>query len=141
MSQFSRDINAVDRWLRQHRRKFMEPLGLKGIHARLFMLVCRKPGSSQDRIARCMGFDKSTIARQLELLEEKGFVERKLLETDKRVLCVYPTQKMLDFQPGLKEAMDAWDETLLSALTREEKQQLFEILGKIRQTIGREDGV
>ena len=140
MSQFSRDINSIDRYLREKRREYMEPLGLKGIHARLFMRICGAPGQSQDQIARRMGFDKSTIGRQLELLEEKGFVERRPSETDKRVLCVFPTRSMQEFQTGLKAAMDSWDETLLQDLTEEEKQQLTVIMGKIRQRIGKEGG-
>lgn len=140
MSQFSRDINVIDRSLRQCRREYMEPLGLKGIHARMIMMICRTPGCSQDQLAKRMGFDKSTIARQAELLEAKGFVERKPSETDKRVLCVYPTGQMLDFQPGLKAAMDAWDEALLQDLTQEEREQLTVIMGKIRQRIGKEGG-
>lgn len=138
MSQFSRDINSIDRFLREKRREYMEPLGLKGIHARLFMRICGTPGQSQDQIAKRMGFDKSTIGRQVELLEEKGFVERRPSETDKRVLCVFPTQKMLEFQTGLKAAMDDWDEELLQQLTPEEKEQLFVILGKVRAVIGKE---
>ena len=141
MSQFSRDINTIDRFLRGRRRDYMEPLGLKGIHARLFMRICGVPGQSQDQIAKRMGFDKSTIARQLELLEDKGFVERRPSETDKRALCVFPTQKMLDFQPGLKKAMDDWDEELLRDLTPEEKTQLNVIMEKIRNKIGKEGGV
>lgn len=140
MSQFSRDINTIDRFLRAHRRDYMEPLGLKGIHARLFMRICGHPGQSQEQIAKRMGFDKSTIARQMELLEDKGFVERRPSETDKRVLCVFPTQKMLEFQPGLKKAMDDWDEELLQELTPEEKAQLNVIMEKIRNKIGKEGG-
>ena len=138
MSQFSRDINAIDRWLRQHRRDYMEPLGFKGIHARLIMAICRTPGCSQDQLAKRMGFDKSTIARQLELLEKKGYVERKASETDKRVLCVFPTEQMLAFQPGLSEAMEQWNALLLSELTQAEKEQLNEIMGKIRKTMQKE---
>ena len=138
MSQFSRDINAIDRYLRGHRRADMEPFGLKGIQARLVMLICWDPGCSQDRLAKFMGFDKSTIARQLELLETKEFVERRPSETDKRVMCVYPTEKMLTFHPGLKDAMDQWDKTLLQDLTEEEKQQLLVIMEKIRQRIRKE---
>lgn len=138
MSQFSRDINAIDRCLRRHRREYMDPEGLKGIHARLIMAVCRTPGCSQDQLARRMWFDKSTIARQLELLEKKGFLIRTPSQTDKRVLCVYPTEKMLQFQPGLKAAMESWEEGLLQDLTREEKEQLNGLLLKIRNRIDRE---
>ena len=139
MSRFSRDISIIDRHLRKHRREYMEPLGLKGIHARLVMIVCRCPGLSQDQIARRMWFDKSTIARQLELMEEKGFVERRPSQTDKRVLCVYPTQAMLAFQPGLKAAMQTWEDALLQDLTPEEKEQFDILLAKIRGKVDRED--
>ena len=131
MTRFSRDVSVIDRYLRRRRREYMEPLGLKGIHARLVMAVCRTPGCSQDHLARRMRFDKSTIARQLETLESMGFVERKPSETDKRVMCVYPTEKMLAFQPGLHKAMEEWEDALLSGLTPEEKQQLISLLAKV----------
>lgn len=138
MSKFSSNVNAIDRYLRRLRRQYMEPEGLKGIHARLIMAVCRTPGCSQDRLAKRMWFDKSTIARQLELLEKKGFLTRTPSETDKRVLCVHPTEKMLAFQPGLKSAMECWEQDLLQELTDEEKQQLDTLLGKLRSRIDRE---
>jgi len=141
MSQFSRDVNTIDRYLRRHRREYMEPLGLKGIHARLFMLICRKPGCSQDQLAKQMGFDKSTIARQVELLEDQGFVTRKMGEKDKRILCVYPTEKMRQFQPGLDAAMQTWEEALLQDLTEAERQQLTGFLCRICKKIGGEDGI
>lgn len=138
MSQFSSNFNAVDRYLRRYRREYMTPLGLRGIHARLFMVICRTPGCSQDQIAKRMWFDKSTIARQMELLENKGFITRQPSEKDKRVLCVYPTQQMLDFQPGLQSAMEQWEQTLLQDLTQEEKDQLNSLLAKVRDRVNKE---
>lgn len=139
MSQFSRDINAIDRYLRRLRRQYMEPEGLKGIHARLIMAVNRTPGCSQDQLARRMWFDKSTIARQLELLEKMGYIIRTPSQTDKRVLCVYPTEKLLAFQPGLQAAMASWEQELLSDLSVQERTQLNELLAKVRSKVGREE--
>ncbi|MBQ8797665.1 MAG: MarR family transcriptional regulator [Oscillospiraceae bacterium] len=138
MSQFSSNFNAVDRYLRRYRREYMAPLGLRGIHARLFMAICRTPGCSQDQLAKRMWFDKSTIARQMELLEKKGFITRQPAEKDKRVLCVYPTEQMLQFQPGLKAAMEQWEETLLQDLTEEEKEQLNALLARVRERVNKE---
>lgn len=139
MSQFSRDVNAIDRYLRRLRRQYMEPEGLKGIHARLIMAVNRTPGCSQDQLARRMWFDKSTIARQLEFLEKKGFITRTPSQTDKRVMCVYPTEKLVAFQPGLKAAMEEWEMELLSDLTFEEQVQLNALLAKVRSKVGKEE--
>lgn len=138
MSQFSSNFNAVDRYLRRYRREYMAPLGLKGIHARLFMAICRTPGCSQDQLAKRMWFDKSTIARQMELLESKGFVTRQPSERDKRVLCVYPTEKLLQFQPGLRDAMEQWEAVLLQDLSEEEKAQLNSLLARVRERVNRE---
>ena len=138
MSQFSSNFNAVDRYLRRYRREYMAPLGLKGIHARLFMAICRTPGCSQDQLAKRMWFDKSTIARQMELLEKKGFITRQPSEKDKRVMCVYPTEQMLAIQPDLKNAMEQWEATLLQDLTEEEKLQLNALLAKVRERVNKE---
>lgn len=138
MTPLSRNINAIDRYLRQKRREYMEPLGLKGIHAWLCVTICSQPGASQDQIVRKLWFDKSTIARQLELLESKGLVERRPAEKDKRVLCVYPTEKMLQLQPGLRQAMENGEAFLLEALEPEEQEQLIALLRKIRRKVEEE---
>ncbi|MBR2309963.1 MAG: MarR family transcriptional regulator [Oscillospiraceae bacterium] len=138
MSQFSSNFNAVDRYLRRYRREYMAPLGLKGIHARLFMAICRTPGCSQDQLAKRMWFDKSTIARQMELLENKGYITRQPSEKDKRVLCVYPTEQMITVQKDLQLAMEQWEATLLQDLTEEEKQQLNSLLTRVRERVNKE---
>lgn len=135
MTPLSRNINAIDRYLRQKRREYMEPLGLKGIHVWLCVAICSRPGASQDQIVRKLWFDKSTIARQLELLESMGFVDRRPSETDKRMLCVYPTEKMLAFLPGLNQAVENGEEFLLQALEPEEQEQLITLLRKLRRRV------
>lgn len=138
MTPLSRNISAIDRYLRQKRREYMEPLGLKGIHAWLCVTISAHPGASQDQIVRKLWFDKSTIARQLELLENMDFVERRPSETDKRVLCVYPTEKLLAFLPGLRQAMETGEEELLQALEPGEQEQLLGLLRKIRRKLEEE---
>lgn len=131
MSNFSRYVNTIDRHLRRRRREYMEPVGLKGIHARMIMAICSNPGCSQDQLAKSMWFDKSTIARQVELLEDMGFLTRKPSEKDKRVLCVFPTEKMLQFQPGLAAAIKASEAELLEGFTEEDKQRLIALLSQV----------
>ena len=138
MSQFGSNFNAVDRYLRRYRREYMGQYGLRGIHARLFMAISSTPGCSQDQLAKRMWFDKSTIARQMELLESKGFITRQPSESDKRVLCVYPTQQMLEALPGLRAAMEQWERTLLQDLTEEEISQLNSLLARVRQRVNME---
>ena len=138
MSIFSSHFNALDRYLRRCRREYMAPLGLKGIHARLFLSICRSPGSSQDQLAKRLWSDKSTITRQMELLESKGYVTRIPSQTDKRMLCVYPTQLMLDFTEGLKKATEEWERTLLQDLSEDEREQLNSLLQRVHARVNKE---
>lgn len=129
--QISKDIAAVGRYLRRQRNQYMEPFGLKSIHARYLIEVCDNPGISQDGLTQLLGFDKSNVARQAALLEENGFLRRSPGE-DKRVLQLYPTEKTLEMLPKLCEAMDSWERRLLQELTREERQTFATLLAKVR---------
>ena len=86
--EFMSGITVCYKYLQRIKNYQMTELGLKGIHARLFMAICRTPGCSQDQLAKRLWSDKSTITRQMELLESKGYVTRIPSQTDKRMLCV-----------------------------------------------------
>lgn len=135
----SKDITAVSRYLRRHRSRYMEPLGLKGLHANFLTDVCRSPGISQDGLAQQIGIDKSNVARQAAMLEEAGFLRREPAKNDKRVLCLYPTEKTLELLPGLQAAMEQWEQTLLQDLTPQEAQQLAGLLARVRARVEQEE--
>lgn len=128
--QISKDLGTIARYLRRQKHMYMEPLGLKGLHAGFLADICREPGISQDGLAQRIGVDKSNIARQAAILEEKGFLYRSQGQ-DKRVLCLYPTEKTLALFPGLQSAMEQWEQTLLQDLTQQEKDQLNSLLAKL----------
>lgn len=138
--QISKDIAAVSRYLRRKRHRYMEPLGLKSLHARLLLDILEQPGISQDGLAQKAGFDKSNIARQVALLEEAGYILRRPSATDKRVLELTPTEKTLALQPQLLSAMEQWEQRLVAGLTEEEKQQLKVLLGKLRTAAMEDEG-
>ena len=127
----SKDIAAIGRYLRRQRNRYMAPLGLKGLHARLLLDILEHPGISQDGLAQKAGFDKSNIARQVAVLEEAGYVSRRPSANDKRVLELNPTKKTLALQPQLLSAMEQWEEKLLSGLSPEETQLLTRPLNKL----------
>ena len=138
--QITKEIAAVSRYLRRQRNRYMAPLGLKSLHARLLLDILEAPGISQDGLAQKTGFDKSNIARQVAVLEEAGYVTRTPAATDKRVLQLMPTEKTMALQPELLCAMEQWEERLLADLTAEEKQTLTALLGKLRSAAMEDEG-
>ena len=71
------------------------------------LAICREPGRSQEELARELCLNKSTVARSLNYLEERGYVLREAMPGDKRRFSVYPTEKMLAVLPRVKAASAA----------------------------------
>lgn len=126
----SKDIGTIFRYLHRQRHQYLEPFGLKSIHGRYLLEVCKNPGISQDGLSQVLGFDKSNVARQAAFLEENGFL-RRCPGQDKRMLCLHPTDKTLQLLPGLEKAMEQWEQKLLRGLSRQEIQVLSGLLEKL----------
>ena len=135
---FTKDVSAVSRYLRRQRDHYMEPLGMKSLHARFLLEVCRTPGITQDQLTQLLGFDKSSVARQAAFLEEQGYLHRQT-GSDKRVLLLQPTEKTLALEPELTRQMNLWEQTLLQDLSPEEQQTLLELLRRVRSRAEKEE--
>ena len=73
------------------------------------------------------------MTRHLARLEREGYVERRPDEADKRQMLVYPTQKLLELVPDLRQSIQEWDAYLFSDISPEELEQFNDTLLKITQ--------
>lgn len=124
-------ITHIARCATQYRSEQMAPLGLKACHASYLSAICRCPGITQDQLARRIHINKSNVARQLAVLEEDGFVERKPSPEDKRATLVYPTQKVLDVMPEIHRIFHDWEALVAQDLTEEERALAVKMLAKV----------
>ena len=73
-----------------------------------------------DELARDICIDKSGVARALSSLEEKGFVERKTDPENKRRTLVFPTEKLLEAIPSIRELAVKWNKLVSEGISEEE---------------------
>ena len=132
MSQIIRDMTEIARCGAQYRADRLAPLGLKGCHASYLTEICAHPGISQDQLAKRICINKSNVARQAAILEEKGFLTRLPSSTDKRIMELYPTQKTLDLLPQISGVLKCWENCITGDLTEEEKELLARTLAKMK---------
>ena len=137
MPHIIKTMNEITRCGMQYRTDNLEPLGLKSCHASYLREICRSPGISQDTLARRICINKSNIARQIVVLEEGGFVERRSSQEDKRVMELYPTEKTLELLPELRKVLGGWSRYLTQDLTEEEKDCLSTLLSKMSHRASR----
>ena len=105
---------------------------LGGCHHPFVMQICKNPGKSQDWLAKNMTLNKSTVARALTYLENKGYVRREADENDKRVLLIYPTQRMLDVLSDVRSITDEWNEKLCEGISEDELTLFQSVLERMK---------
>jgi len=124
MSKFMKMLNNISRSQAVYRHARISADDLMGGHYAFVLAICRHPGRSQEELARELCLNKSTVARNINYLEEKGYVSRASLPNDKRQFSVHPTEKMLSVLPEIREASADWM-TLLSEGVAQEELDIF----------------
>lgn len=145
MPPFMQQISITYRCAMLFREKELADTGLAGCQTPYLTALCRRPGVTQEELARELSVNKSSVTRQLAALEEKGWVRREGDPRDKRSLLVYPTQQTLDMMARIMSCYGAWNEYLTQGFTDEEKAALSDMMVRIARRAeayvrGGEDG-
>ena len=131
MHPFMRQISITYRCAMRFREQELTNTGLAGCQTPYLTLLYRRPGISQEEIARDLNVNKSSVARQLNALETNGYVRRMSSETDKRIMLVYPTQKAQDVKERLFRCYHDWSNYLTQDFTEEEQLLLSQLMARI----------
>lgn len=131
MHPFMRQISITYRCAMRFRERELADTGLAGCQTPYLTTLYRQPGISQEEMARSLNVNKSSVARQLAALEEKGYIRREASATDKRILLVYPTEKALTLKARLFACYGDWNSYLTQDFTEEEKEQLSHLMVRI----------
>ena len=137
MAKFMKILNNISRSQALFRRHRVSADDLQSGHYAFALAISREPGRSQEELARELCINKSTVARNLNCLEEKGYISRTPLPNDKRQFSVYPTEKMLAVLPEVRKASEEWM-TLLSEGIPEEELRVFDSVLERMQNRARE---
>lgn len=133
MSKFMKMLNNISRSQAIYRKSRISASDLHPGHYAFALTICHAPGRSQEEIARELCINKSTVARNLNSLEEKGYITRNPLPTDKRQFAVYPTDKMLAALPEIKSASSDWMQLLSDGIPQDELDVFNAVLERMQK--------
>ena len=125
-------VTDIARCAALYRQEELASLGLKSCHASYLAAICERPGITQDQLARRIFINKSNVARQLVILEEDGFVERRPAPGDKRAIQVFPTEKAREAMPEIVRIFRIWESFVAQDLSEEERALLVSMLEKMK---------
>lgn len=95
------------------------------------VLVARNPGLTQARLAQVMGISAPQATVVVDALVKLGFVERRVLEDDRRARAVYPTPLGEQRLPQLEAQVLAHDRAVSASLSAAERRSLLRLLARI----------
>jgi DNA-binding MarR family transcriptional regulator len=96
---------------------------LYGIHA--------MPETDQIGLSRAVAIDRSSIARVVDKLVERGLVARRVSEHDRRVNRLSLTAEGCRIVDSIQPVIDEVNQRILEPLNAEERQQFIHCLAKI----------
>lgn len=114
---------------------FNDSLAAKGVRAADFavlMLLTKNSGLKQSEVAEALGIQRANFVAIVDGLEQKGYIERRKSEVDRRVQSLHITGGGLDY---LDEILPTWrehEERLVQRLGGPEaRDQLCQLLGRL----------
>ena len=130
MPTLNRRLNVIVRCAALYREKALAGTGVGPYENAYLFYICRNPGASQEKLARELYVNKSSVTRHLSHLESEGFLTRVPDENDRRSLLVYPTEKALAILPRLRAVSKEWESLLTAGLSEAESGMFINILDK-----------
>lgn len=92
-------------------------------------------GCVQKEIAKGCHIESASITVILKGMESKGYIERKMLNGDRRSLYVFLTEKGKKYIEYLNEKFDKVENTALKNFSEDEKQQLNDLLMRVYENM------
>lgn len=137
MAKFMKNINLVSRSAEVFREEKLKDCGIRGCQSKYVLMIANTPGVSQEDISRSLFVNKSNVARQISNLEQKGFVKKVENDKDRRAVLLYPTQKLMDILPRVREVLAEWRTLVTEGFTEGEKAELQRLSEKMVENAGR----
>lgn len=112
-------------------------IGAEDLH--LLIPIYKDDGLSQKQLCEMFHHDKATIARRLEHLENKNYLNREEDPEDRRRKLIHLTQKSKDKRQEFVKILKSIECNLRTALSSEEVEMFLEILKKVSQILRRDE--
>lgn len=115
----------------QYGHESIRKSGLTDTEHMLCSFIYFHTGCSQDDVIRATRMDKTTVAKALKSLEEKGFVIRRTSDTDKRKKQPVVTAAGVDSISETIDIYNEWMDSVSSCLSDKEQQEFSEYCSRL----------
>lgn len=135
VKQILREIGMISRALDSISNIEFKELDLTRGQYLYVVRICENPGIIQEKLAEMLKVDRTTVGRSIQKLEQKGFIEKRNDEYNRKIKKLFPTDKgMYVFSLIIRENKHS-DRVALTGLSEEEVRTLLSLLERVRKNV------
>lgn len=116
----SKYISMISRLSSHYMNSTLKKYQINNTQFIILMDLYRHNNMVLDKICTGMYIDKAAVTRATKDLEEKGYIVRKVSNTDKRAKNIYLTDKAIAIKEKLAENGDNWNACLSKGINDED---------------------
>ncbi|MCQ6560717.1 MarR family winged helix-turn-helix transcriptional regulator [Paenibacillus mendelii] len=128
-------VHRADLKLTHYYQKVNAPFDITIDQWEILVVLWEHEGITQKELAERLYKDQTNIARMLFKLENKGFIERRIHETDRRALRLFLTDKGWACKDEILEVSRHAYQRTIAGLTEEEVEQFRKTLTIIHNNV------
>lgn len=106
----------------------MQEYGLTSAQGDVIRAILHAPGITAAELKKQLGLSQSTVAGILERLENKGLIEKALVDGDGRKMSLLPTEKGLELEAMLKQSALDTQQIIMEGMTKGEQEEFNRLL-------------
>ncbi|RQS17186.1 MarR family winged helix-turn-helix transcriptional regulator [Burkholderia sp. Bp8998] len=110
-------------------------IGLTRAQSRVLAYLTWKGEMNQARLAEWLEITPISLTRLLDRMESCGWIERIANDDDRRAFVIRLTDKSRDIFPQMLEVGDTVTDDGLRGFTRDERDTLVRLLGRVRHNL------
>lgn len=126
-----RDIGAIARALDSIANIEFKDFQLSKGQYLYLIRISENPGIIPDKLAEMIKVDRTTAARAIKKLEEKGFIEKRADAENKKIRRLFVTEKGAELVPIIKLENDYSNQVALQSLSEQEIVAFSQTLKKV----------
>lgn len=97
--------------------------------------ICEQPGMIQEKLAEMIKVDRTTAARAIMKLEEKGLIEKRDAEDNRKIKMLFPTEKGLEVYPFIMREHAHSHSVALDGFSEDEADILLRLIRRVRKNV------
>ncbi|MGU7781013.1 MarR family winged helix-turn-helix transcriptional regulator [Burkholderia sp. PU8-34] len=115
-------------------------LGVTRAQSRVIAYLTWKGEMNQARLAEWLDITPISLTRLLDRMESCGWIERVANDDDRRAFVIRLTDKSREIFPQMLDVGDTVADDGLRGLSRDERDTLIRLLGRVRQNLNDSGG-